>query len=285
MPEHSVQRPDYNSPPVVETVLGVQFPRLPGFKNAHLGAFWKVLDGRQWPAVSDAPPLPAQFEEFSTSARWGQGLHIQFTDIQPGRIQIKNSTGDRMIQVQNGRLHYNWLGGQEQIYPRYEQIREGFSVTINQFLEFVAQEQLGDVRPNQWEVTYVNEIPKGTVWNSPTDWTFFLPLGSFAVGTELLRSEAFSGSWKFVIGEQRGRLHVDWQHALRTRPEDESQEIIRLTLTARGAIERNKESQPAEALPQVFEGLDLGRDSIVHAFVTLMSQSANQYWGLHHARG
>src|SRR5262245_55135596 len=102
--------PDYISPPVVETVLGVQFARLPGFTNAHLGAFWKSLDATEWPTVSDAPPLQPQFERFSEAAKWARGLQLQLTPIPAGRVQIKNRAGDRMIQVQNGRLHFNWLG-------------------------------------------------------------------------------------------------------------------------------------------------------------------------------
>jgi hypothetical protein len=91
--------PDYETPPVVETVLGVQFERLPGFKNGHLGAFWKSLPRGEWPTVSDAPPLEPQFERFEPSARWVRGLHIQLTQDPTSRLQIKNQAGDRMIQI------------------------------------------------------------------------------------------------------------------------------------------------------------------------------------------
>ena len=78
----STQQPtlaDYENPPVVESVLGVQFERLRGFKNAHLGAFWTTLDKKEWPVVADAPPLPPQFERFTESAKWAKGLQIQFS--------------------------------------------------------------------------------------------------------------------------------------------------------------------------------------------------------------
>ena len=39
----------------------------------------------------------------------------------------------------------------------------------NSLVEKVA----GDFRSNQWEVTYWNNILKGTVWNTPADWKFF----------------------------------------------------------------------------------------------------------------
>src|SRR5436309_10921680 len=90
--------PDYTNPPVVETVLGVQFDRLPGFTNAHLGAFWSKLDTNEWPEVADAPPLQPQFERFTEAAKWSRGLQFQLTPIPPGRVQIRNANGDRMIQ-------------------------------------------------------------------------------------------------------------------------------------------------------------------------------------------
>ena len=55
--------PSFKNPPVVETVLGVQFERLAGFTNGHLGAFWKSLpDG--WSQVRNANSLDPILERF-----------------------------------------------------------------------------------------------------------------------------------------------------------------------------------------------------------------------------
>lgn len=64
--------PDYENPPVVETILGMQFDRLPALKNAYLGVFWKTLGQDEWPDVSDAPALEMQFERFTEAAQWPQ---------------------------------------------------------------------------------------------------------------------------------------------------------------------------------------------------------------------
>lgn len=266
--------PDYENPPVVETILGVQFERLPGCRNAHLGAFWKTLDAEEWPDVLDAPPLQPQFERFTESARWAKiGAQLTVTQDPLSRLQIKNKDGDRMIQVQNGRLHFNWLGQAGGRYPRYERVREGFLWALQRFIEFVVQEKVGDFRPNQWEVTYLNHIPKGTVWNTPNDWGFFYPLGAVPTVEGLVQGESFTGGWHFVIPEQRGRLHVQWQHG--RKPEPEEQEIIVLTLTARGALAESDDASQA-----IFDGLDLGRETIVRSFVGFTSEAANKYWGL-----
>ncbi len=44
-----------------------------------------------------------------------------------------------MIQIQNGRLHLNWLGTAGKAYPRYENVREGFVTALRAFLEFLAK--------------------------------------------------------------------------------------------------------------------------------------------------
>jgi uncharacterized protein (TIGR04255 family) len=255
---------------VVETILGVQFEGLPGLKNAYLGAFWKTLDAVEWPTTSDAPPLPPQFEQFAETFKWPAGIHFQLTQDPSSRLQIKNREGDRMIQLQNGRLHFNWLGVAGGKYPRYERVRDGFVAAAQQFADFLAQEKLGDFRPNQWEVTYLNHIPKGTVWNTPD-----APIPTVE---GVIRGESFSGRWHFVIPDQRGRLHVEWQHATMSS-EPEKQETIVLTLTARGSIQRSE-----DALQAVLAGVDLGRETIVRSFKELMNHAANNYWGLKDAK-
>jgi uncharacterized protein (TIGR04255 family) len=269
--------PVYASPPVVETILGVQFDRLPGFRNAHLGAFWKTLDVSKWPTVADAPPLQPQFERFDEAAamQWGKGSQLQLTAVPPGRVQITNQEGNRMIQVQNGRLHFNWLGQNAPEYVRYANIRAGFEDVLNDFLRFADAEKVGKFQPNQWEVTYLNHIPRGTVWNTPADWNFFSLLSGIPRLDELVEGESFDGEWHFVIPEKRGRLHIQWRHGVKHG--DDEQEIIVLTLTARGPISG---ASPASIL----EGLDVGHNTIVRGFEALMSDTANEYWGLEHAR-
>lgn len=281
MQDETIERslPDYRRPPVIETVLGVQFDRLAGFKNGHLGSFWKSLGdcsggtaNEDWPTVSDAPLLPTQFERFGEAGSWAKGVHLRLTQDPSSRLQIKNAAGDRMIQLQNGRIHFNWLGEAGSQYPRYEDVREGFCWALDRFAGFLTHEKLGEFRPNQWELTYLNHIPKGTVWNTPADWAFFRPLGPVPTIDGLVQGESFDGEWHFVIPEQRGRLHVQWQHAKK------KEEIVVLTLTARGP--------PPESvadLPSIIAGLNLGRNTIVRSFRELMSDAANAYWGLKNA--
>ena len=120
----------FERPPVVETVLGVQFAKLPNFSNAHLGAFWASL-GADWPHVKDVPPLEEQFETFGESSVWASQMRLKLTQSPAVRFQISNAAEDRMVQIQNGRLDYNWLSQSGSNYPRYKNVRPDFDNTLD----------------------------------------------------------------------------------------------------------------------------------------------------------
>ena len=49
-------------------------------------------------------------------------------------------------------------------YPRYESIRSETIEVFGKFAQFV-EERLGKIHFNQWEVSYNNHLPRGTVLN------------------------------------------------------------------------------------------------------------------------
>jgi uncharacterized protein (TIGR04255 family) len=268
-----VDLPDYDNPPVVETVLGVQFRPIPDFSNAHLGAFWQALGQRDWPTVTDLPPLPRQEERFSPEGQWGRRLQLHLTQDPSGRVQMRNREGNRMVQLQNGRLHLNWLGKGGDQYPRFSSVRAEFQECLSRLRTFAEDQQFGEIEPDQWEVTYVNRIPQSTVWNAPSEWSFFKPLNAVPSVDGLIEAESFSGEWHFVIPDQRGRLHVKWQHAIDS--EQDAGELIRLDLTARGSVTTSDNMESS-----VLNGIDLGHETIVRSFRVLMSDAANREWKL-----
>lgn len=268
--------PKYKNPPVVETVLGVQFEALPKFGNAHLGFFWKQL-GADWPSVSDAPCLEPEFERFGEGKSWlPTGFQFKVSQDPATRLQIRNRTKDRMIQVQNGRLLYNWLGHGGGRYPSFDEVKPDFQQAMDVFRRFLETEALGELHPNQWEVTYVNHIPKGTVWDDPSDWVNLFPsLAVLPSKTPSVRLESFSGQWHYEIEPERGRLHVNLKHGWRKTPSE--QEMLVLNLTARGPIQAEGEDGP-----NLSEGLGIGHETIVRSFTELTSDGAHKYWGLNH---
>lgn len=268
--------PSFDSPPVLETVLGVQFDAVPNLTNAHLGAFWTEL-GSEWPNVQDAPLLEQQVEQFGSSQTWQHlGASLRLTQNPSARLQIRDKNNERMIQVQNGRLHYNWLGQAGPEYPRYRGVRPEFDKTWTAFREFLSSRSLAEPTPNQWEVTYVNHLPKGTVWAEPSDWFKLFPgLAGPRSSATMLALVGFGGEWHFEIEGQRGRLHVRIWHGKVSIPDE--REILRMELTARGPIDKDREGLSLDA------GLDLGHEVIVRSFVELTSDEAHKYWGIRDA--
>ena len=268
--------PKYNKPPVVETVLGVQFERLSKCGNAHLGVFWQQLGG-DWPNVSDVPCLDPEFERFGEEKNWlPAGFQFKVSQDPATRLQIRNRTNDRMIQVQNGRLLYNWLGHDGEGYPSFERVEPDFQRVLGVFRQFLAEQSLGELQPNQWEVTYVNHIPKGTVWNDPREWIDVFPsLAVLPSKARSVRLESFGGQWHYEIEPKRGRLHVNLAHGWRKKPSE--QEMLALNLTARGPVRTGDEGGPS-----LSEGLRIGHETIVRSFTELTSDKAHQYWGLIH---
>lgn len=134
--------------------------------------------------------------------------------------------------------------------------------------------KLGKLQPDQWEVTYVNHIPRGTVWEEPRDWQdVFRQLPSVIDSPESVDLESCACEWHFEIKPQLGRLHIQLGHGQSSVKSGE--DLLRLTLTARGPIGGTKRNGLDLGL-----GLDLGRRIIVTTFKAVTSESAHKHWGL-----
>ena len=259
--------PRFNRPPVVETVLGVQFHPISKMGNAHLGVFWKSLPG-DWPHVSDVSLLGHVQERFGEDRWMPGGSVLRLTQDTTSRLWIRNHPRNHLVQVQNDRLLYNWLADRDKNqYPSYVEVRQQFDDIWGAFLRFLEAEQLGPPQLDQWEVTYVNHIPKGGVWQTPEDIPRLLEgLLAPQIGGDWGTFESVGGSSTFVIADNLGRLHIEFQHA---RPE--TQEQIVLKLTARGPIDKRTDMNA---------GLNLGHQTIVRAFADITAEYAHgtDFW-------
>ena len=188
------------------------------------------------------------------------------------RLRVRNRAKDRMLQLQNGRFILNWLKVEGQAYPRYESIHREFAELLERFRDFLNTGSSGKLPVgNQWEVTYLNHIPKGGIWKSPMDWGFCRLWNADRFTLPHVELESVESEWHFVIPRQQGRLHINWKHARKPKGE----ELIVLNLTARGACEA-----PELAMNQCLTGLDQGHTAIVTTFRDIMSETANASWGI-----
>jgi hypothetical protein len=140
-------------------------------------------------------------------------LKLSIGQVPASRLQMKNKEGNRMMQVQNCRFDYNWLGHAKGEYPGYSVIEPEFREYHKKFLEFLNGFGFNSPEASQWEITYVNHLAKGILWQMPADWPrlFAGLLGSAGTGGTV-NFESFGGSWHFEIPPHKGRLHVEIGH-------------------------------------------------------------------------
>jgi len=262
----------FERPPIIEAILGVQFAPLP-LTNGHLGWFWKQYLGDEWEHSVDAAPIQPEPEIFGGPPMWTPpGLQINFMPIPAsGRLQIINRTGDRMIQVQSSRLHYNWQK-KDADYPSYRAMRAEFDDKFQSFCRFAVEARLGEVIPLQWELTYIDYVPPGELWQTPADWHRVLPgllsAKPEAAGTRL---ENLAGEWHFEIPSRKGRVHINLNFGKRALQPGDPPGLI-LQTTARGPIGK-------ETGLDLDAGLELGHDMVIQTFMGLTSEEAHRAWG------
>ncbi len=148
--------PEFSSPPVVETGIGLQFKELPGFKNIHFGRLFTKLQDR-WNTADDAPrwhPIPKNL-----------AVNVPITGFtfttnpSCNRVQFRSKDRpDIMFQVQPDRIGFNWRGVDDRPYPRFDENFQVFKDDLESFKEFLGEEELGPLVPDVAEVVYVNRV-------------------------------------------------------------------------------------------------------------------------------
>lgn len=262
--------PDFETPPVVELVLGAQFSPLTKLTAGHFGLFWREL-GDEWVTPGDGALIDDQFELFDRP-RWDRSgvAELRFGPMPlPGRFTVEHRDQDRLIQVQATRFHYNWRR-RKGFYPSYRKLVSDFEAMFGRFVSFAGAHGLGDVSVNQWELTYIDEFRQGDYWQTPADWSHFLPgLFGSPPAADGLALEHRAAEWSYELVPRSGRLHVVAQPG---RSIDGQQPVMRLEMTARGPVGRGG----AETLRG---GLDRGHDVAVGTFLRVTSEDAQRRWG------
>ncbi len=212
-----------------------------------------------------------QFERFGQQQPGNSpSIRLLMGGESENRLQIISQADDRVIQLQKTRFVYNWRK-RGSIYPGFGTIYQEFLAKPQAFRDFLKVAGLGDISPNQWEISYINQIPKNDLWKSVGDWYRVFPglyLRQFE--NDSVRFESIDGTWHFEIVPQLGRLRISGRHG---RISEDGTESLILDLTGRGPIE------PDTAIHDISSGLELGHRVLVQTFAALSSDTAHQHWG------
>ena len=271
--------PKFTMPPVVETLLAVQFDPLIKMRITDYGLFWsRIRDS--FPVVQEHPPVPSVIE--STPAQpmvinplqWRIGGEFPLPRVWYRSIPSAAARqGERGVQLQNDRFMQNWMRSEPNSgqYPSYEANRTEFIRYFEIFTDFVNERELGMLMPNQCEITYVNRIPVEGDLN--TTFRSCFPSLTAKHSTEFLpRSDSVGFMASYPIAGDRGRLHILIQGPVRL---DSGVVVIDFRLTARGA-------PSGTTGDRIVNWLDLGRQWVVRGFHCLTSEEMHRKWGYKH---
>jgi uncharacterized protein (TIGR04255 family) len=259
---------DYNKPPVIETVLSIQFAPIPELSVLLIGLYWsKIRD--EYPIAEPKPVLGQQMEQFGKIRR-SRELGLEILTEPSVRYWFTHADRNQLIQIQKDRFIYNWKKASEsESYPRYERIKERCLFEWNRFLAFLEKEGVPKPEANQCEVTYVNHIDYEQGWKSFGELSKVIsPWSGNYSGSFLRVPEAVVINVSYVLHDNQGRLYIAMQPVIRAR---DAKEVLQLSLTARGGPSSTKTED-------VFRWFDLGREWVVEGFTDFATQAFHQRW-------
>ncbi len=254
-------RIQFNNPPVVEVVCGVQFNELNKLYAPHLGLYWEQIR-KEFPKIDEVAPIDPKIEGFGPT----QTMAFGFADRPPlPRTWFISGNELNLIQVQRDRFLYNWKRDHDDDvkYPSYDKVIVEFENQLDVFCNFVMAEDIGKLDFHQYELTYINviaakegslseAIDKGVLTDfvRERDRDRFLP-------------EPETSQWRasFRMPEDQGRLHIVAQPARKTGVD---LDFIRLEITARGIPKDNNRAN-------LRNWFDLAHKWITHGFVDITS--------------
>ncbi|HEX9744805.1 MAG TPA: TIGR04255 family protein [bacterium] len=266
--------PRYENPPVIETVLSVQFDPL--LDSSHLGLLWHKYRDR-FPTFEEKPPIKPAFEIFDRKEmiKFRQESEFTISDIPPlRRCWFIQEDKTRLIQVQNDRFIINWrkVTGNE-TYISYPNFFQDFQAEYDVFNSFLKQEHLTEnFIVNQCEITYVNHIhmPDGqdTHSNFNKIFSYFIPKINRPILPVPENSEI---KFRYRIldkdGSPLGRLHVTIEPKMK---KDETN-IYEMNLTCRGGPLN-------ENIDGITGFFNIGHVWIVNAFDALTTKMMHEFW-------
>jgi uncharacterized protein (TIGR04255 family) len=250
--------PKYASPPVVETVIGVQFPELARFRCVHFGLYQKHLKSR-FPDFEDRPRIRPAAEPFPRRLIPPEPPFQILASGAPGRVWYIAQSKHELLQVQPDRFMFNWRAqGGSATYPSYDVNSRRFLDEFGGFRKFCADKGVDEPTPELCEVTYVNHILPHPD-ESAVDLFGRVFTGLRWETTDGLLSAPESASFNrvWVIPEQQGRLYAQANLAYEVPTK---RELIRLEITAR--VNRAQSDQVESAL-------ELAHAWVVHGFASM----------------
>src|SRR5260221_1257895 len=191
--------PSFKNPPVNEVICGVTFKPIAKLLAPHLGILWSKFRS-EYPTCLEVDTLLPVVEHFDAEETGAPDFSVASLP----RMWFVSKDQNAIVQVQRDRLLHNWRKVRpSDEYPRYSVVKEKFSQRCQEFLTFLAENELGGLDPIQFEMTYLNHIPAGSGWGSMDDLAKVFPDFSWRVGKRFFdRPEKVNWRTSFVLPDR-----------------------------------------------------------------------------------
>ena len=253
----------FENPPINEIVCDILFDSIKGLRTGHFGILWEKLK----------PDFP-ETEDHILLAPVPEDLETPHKILLP-RVWFVHKNDNEVIQVQQNRFIHNWRKRQpDDKYPGYEKVIANFERYLSRFQQLLAEENLGNIVPRKYELTYMDLIPKGQGWENFDDLKKIFP-----DLLPLTKQNIFS----------TGVRGINWQTSLNL-PNNLGQLQMSIRDGWRGSIDHpllNIElkafsNHPHEPMPDgpMQNWFNTAHDAIIKLFYNLISDEIQQkFWG------
>ncbi len=251
--------PSYKKPPVNEVVCGMRFDTPDKLRIPHIGLLWDKFRSN-YPIIQHAPPI--------ASAK-GEILIDGTTGMPSPRVWFINKSDDQLVQFQFDRFYFNWRRRKDD-YPRYFHVIKSFESVLTTIENFFNDFELGELKPIEYEFTYINHLPKGQGWDTIDDLPRIFSDFVWKQTKERFLPNPVKVAWQAEtpLPEKKGNLLVNLKQATRI---DDKVPLLVLELKALGI----SESSSKEAIREWF---DLAREWIVRGFTDLTTPEIQAIW-------
>ena len=236
--------PEYENPPINEVVLGVSFAPLHKMKVPHIGLFWDIVK-KEFPRCEHAPIIGNIKDIVEPEA----GVPIP-------RVWLINKEDDRLIQIQKNKFLLNWRK-KEKHYPHFDDISKMFFEKLEIFWNFIKENDLDSMAVNEYELSYINHIPKGESWKDIASIGGLIPDITWHHTENRFLPDPAVINWQiiFSLPSGNGNLVVHLKTGFR---KSDQHPLFILEMTARGLGEKG-----------MFEWFRMAHEQIVLAFEDL----------------
>ncbi len=249
----------YENPPIDEIVCGIRFDSIKQLQSGHVGILWQKFRP-DFPMIEDqilVNPVPK--EDFENPK------------IQPlPRVWFIHEKENDLVQLQRNRFLHNWRKRQpEDEYPGYVKVINNFEKYLSFLQEFLVEENLGSLVAREYELTYIDLIPRGSGWQSLRDLGNVFPNLVSLTSQNMLSDDIRNINWQTVLGlpNNSGKLRLVVRSARRV---SDNQQLLQIEFNAHS-------SQPYQPMREWF---DAAHNEVIRVFSHLVSDAIQQeFWG------